>query len=275
MILSSRQVPPTMAMRRTPSTLSTPTLSSTKHELAAAKHGFMHLLDSPLPSPALPSIVPRHGKKPPRHRVRTFLRLFLRWSLRGCGLSLTYWLIWTMMWTAAPPAAVSYLTVDADAYQMVGEDPIPPAPATVVVVDGRGRPKWTISIPSTDPRPRRPGEYAAICRQSDQISSRLRESTVFGSNAARGSSDYDHVDPTFMDVAEAEAHGLLPGAKSVGPQSGLDERTSGGEMMCEKSLTYVLESADAGLGTTLMGLWASYGLAKLEGRAFFIDDTNW
>lgn len=178
------------------------------------------------------------------------------------------------MWTAAPPAAVSYLTVDADAYQPVGEDSIPPAPATVVLIDGRGRPRWTISIPSTDPRPRRPDEYAAICRQSDQISARLHESTVFGSTAARGLRDYDHVDPTFMDVAEAEAHGLLPGAKPVASNPGQEERTSS-ETMCEKSLTYVLESADAGLGTTLMGLWASYGLAKLEGRAFFIDDTNW
>ena len=274
MILSSRQIPPTMAMRRIPSSQSTPTLLSSSRSELAAKHGFMHLLDSPLPSPALPSIVPRHGKKPPRHRVRAFLRIFLRWSLRGCALALTYWLIWTMIWTAAPPAAVSYLTVDADVYQMVGEDPIPAAPATVAVIDGSGRPKWTISIPSTDPRPLRPSEYAAICRQSEQLSHRLQESTMFGSNPSKGSHDYYHVDPNFMDVAEAEMHGLLPRAKPVRSKSEQDERNGGGGI-CEKSLTYVLESADAGLGSTLMGLWASYGLAKLEGRAFFLDDTNW
>lgn len=179
-----------------------------------------------------------------------------------------------MIWTAAPPAAVSYLTVDADAYQMVGDDPIPEASATVVVIEGNGRPKWTISIPSADSRPLRPSEYATICRQSEQVSNRLQESTVFGSNPSKGSNDYYHANPNFMDIAEAEAHGLLPVAKVVGPKSGKEERMGGMEV-CEKSLTYVLESADAGLGMTLMGLWASYGLAKVEGRAFFVDDTNW
>jgi hypothetical protein len=40
-------------------------------------------------------------------------------------------------------------------------------------------------------------------------------------------------------------------------------------------LTYVMETDDAGFGNTLMRLWMSYGLAKAENRAFFIDDTRW
>lgn len=45
--------------------------------------------------------------------------------------------------------------------------------------------------------------------------------------------------------------------------------------ICERSLTYVLETTDAGIGKTLMGLWLAYGLAKREDRAFFIDDAYW
>lgn len=273
MILSSRQIPPTMALRRIPSSQAAPTLSSNKYGLTV-NYGFTHLLDSPLPSPALPSILPRHGKKATRHSFRTYLRILLRWSLRACGLSFAYWLIWTMIWTAAPPAAVSYLTVNTDAYKVVGEDPIPEAPATVVVIDGSGRPKWTISIPSAQPFPLRPSEYAGLCRQSEQVSKHLQESKVFGSNPSRGSDDYYHDNANFMDVGEAEAHGLLPVAQRAGIKTEKEELISGGKV-CEKSLTYVMESADAGFGMTLMGLWASYGLAKVEGRAFFVDDTNW
>ncbi|KAL8770713.1 MAG: hypothetical protein Q9209_003580 [Squamulea sp. 1 TL-2023] len=36
-----------------------------------------------------------------------------------------------------------------------------------------------------------------------------------------------------------------------------------------------METADAGLGKTLLGLWIAFGLAQEERRAFFIDDSNW
>jgi hypothetical protein len=45
--------------------------------------------------------------------------------------------------------------------------------------------------------------------------------------------------------------------------------------VCEKSLTFVMETHDAGLGKTLMMLWTAYGLAQKEGRAFFVDDSRW
>lgn len=184
-----------------------------------------------------------------------------------------------MIWTATPPAAVSYLTTDADAdiYRKVSEDTMTEAPATVVVIQGNGRPKWTVSIPSKDSRPLRPSEYAAICRQSEQVSNNLHGSTMFGSNPSKGSNDYHYAHPNFIDVAEAEAQGLLPMANVGGSKSksAKKEPPVGGMKVCKKSLTYVLESTHAGLGVTLMGLWASYGLAQQEGRAFFIDDTNW
>ena len=88
-----------------------------------------------------------------------------------------------------------------------------------------------------------------------------------------------------MDVQEAEEHGLLPVKQDDGTipsqqTSDVAERSSTkhlptDEKICEKSLTHVLETTDAGMGKTLMSLWLSYGLAQKEGRPFFIDDSNW
>ena len=47
------------------------------------------------------------------------------------------------------------------------------------------------------------------------------------------------------------------------------------DKVCERSLTYVLETGNAGFGSTLMGLWMAYGLAQEEDRDFFIDDRYW
>jgi hypothetical protein len=85
----------------------------------------------------------------------------------------------------------------------------------------------------------------------------------FGSDAA----------DDFIDVQEAEKAGYFPPvANGDGSfaRGGLSEK-----MVCKKSLTFVLESDDAGLGKTLMMLWIAYGLAEKEGRAFFVDDTRW
>jgi hypothetical protein len=74
-------------------------------------------------------------------------------------------------------------------------------------------------------------------------------------------------------VQEAEKAGYLPSGRGSprNPASGL----GADKPVCKKSLTFVLESEDAGLGKTLMMLWTAYGLAETEGRAFFIDDTRW
>lgn len=44
---------------------------------------------------------------------------------------------------------------------------------------------------------------------------------------------------------------------------------------CESSMTFSMETDDVSFGKTLLLLWMSYGLAKQEGRAFFIDDAHW
>ncbi len=274
-----------MALRRTQS--STPVTPSFKADGVdfAKKYGFHHLLDSPLPSPALPSITSRHGKKRPPRRVRHALRLLFRLCTCLCGLSLLYWIASTVLSSPGPPAAVNYLSSDGDTYGFVGDDSIPLEATPVVVTDRRGKAKWTVSIPPSLGFPLRPSDYANICKRADQISERLQG--IKGDPTSKGGSfRYDHKDPSFVDVQEAELDGLLPAASETA--TGLNRKPvaldserqlllqpESRNEICERSLTYAMETTDAGLGKTLMGLWMSYGLAKEEGRAFFIDDTNW
>lgn len=157
----------------------------------------------------------------------------------------------------------------------MGGDELPDEPVPIVVTDKEGQPRWTISIPSELEFPLAPSDYSSICSQSGQVAdhvtdlteepTRFRRKRRAGHKAHHG---YYYEDPNFMDVVDAEAEGLLPGLEEE------DDSADEGEV-CEKSLTFVLQTEDAGLGKTLLRLWMSYGLAQKEGRAFFIDDTNW
>lgn len=111
-----------------------------------------------------------------------------------------------------------------------------------------------------------------------------------------GHPSYYSVDPNFMDIAEAVEQGILPGNAESSAESRRtstlppgrryhgqenpatsmsQEKERESRPICPASLTYVLESTDAGMGKALLGLWMAYGLAKKENRAFFIDDTHW
>lgn len=289
MIISSRKLPPTMAMRRVPSSNSTPTLSSNSTEFVA-KYGFRHLLDSPLPSPALPSIVPRHGKKSKPHRLRKYLRFLLRLFIWSCGLVTVYWLALTMVRGAVPPRAANILAGGDETFEIIEDDALPKEPAAVMVINNQGKPKWTVSIPPGLAFPLRPSEYATICLQSSRIAERLQASRSLSGHQHGGAHIYYRNDPYFTDIAEAEGQSFLPTAsddiKSVTKTvSGIEDEghinqhptalRQNEAKVCTRSLTYVMESTDAGLGMTLMGLWMSYGLAKKEDRAFFLDDSNW
>ena len=291
-MILSRQVRPTMALRRTqsatPSTLSKPTFKEDGVDFAK-KYGFHQLLKSPLPSPALPSIVPRHGKKPPPRQARRALRLLVRLCMWMCGVSVLCWFASTVLTSSELPSV--YVSPDGQTYKFVPDESIPLEAKPVLVTDKRGKAKWTISIPSALEFPLSPSDYANICQRADEISEHLQgiksDFTRIG-----GSFRYYHRDPNFIDVQEAEQDGLLRGtSKSTaeskhGPvalEAGKDfevgnrkiVKAASGKETCGSSLTYVMDTTDAGLGKTLMGLWMSYGLAKEEGRAFFIDDTNW
>jgi len=81
-----------------------------------------------------------------------------------------------------------------------------------------------------------------------------------------------------MSVDEAEALNLLPamaeGQKHISVV-GHPNTSSSDLPTCQSSLTFVMETTEAGFGNTLLALWLSYGMAKKEGRTFFIDDSKW
>lgn len=170
---------------------------------------------------------------------------------------------------------------------MVGEDALPDFPTPVIISDQRGRAKWTVSIPPSYDFPLKPQEYADICMGTKDVSNHVNDLHHHAHLDHKAHYSYYRVDPNFMDVEEAEEVGLLPGtsltlqhsqSQSVGKDGSVlgeskDELVVG--EVCKKSMTYVMESNDAGLGTTLMSLWMAYGLSQKEGRAFFIDDSRW
>jgi hypothetical protein len=145
----------------------------------------------------------------------------------------------------------------------VGADSLPDEPSAIVVVNERGKTRWTVSIPRNASFPLRQAQYREICEQTGEIGRELRR--------VDGKKDkgmgYYHRDWHFLDVKEAQRKGLLPKDEEGDGEGGLP--------VCEKSLTYVMETEDAGMGNTLLGMWMAYGLALKEGRAFFVDDTRW
>ncbi len=177
-----------------------------------------------------------------------------------------------------PAGAVGWPTDAGNQYEMVGEPDLPDFPTPVMMTDKKGRARWTVSIPPDHEFPLAPKQYADICSQNAEVA--MHVAKLHGHREHAVHHDYYHVDPNFMDVAEAEAHGLLPGpkAKTSMKEDELVGET-GGELIesevCEKSMTFVMETEDAGLGKTLMMLWTAYGLAQEEKRAFFVDDSRW
>jgi len=178
------------------------------------------------------------------------------------------------------PSEYSGEVGDGD-YEMVGGSLLPQDPSAVIVTDKNGKSKWTISIPSSYDFPLQPAQYLEICSQSMELSRHLSETGKTLSKRMRG---YYQEDPWFLDVQEAEEQGQLSSSQPSGKPNvlvdgeGMIENQSdeeNGMMVCERSLTYVMETSDAGFGKSLMGLWMSYGLAQKEERAFFVDDTRW
>ncbi|KAI9840661.1 MAG: hypothetical protein M1837_001385 [Sclerophora amabilis] len=289
MLLSSRQMPPRMSIRRSPPSYSSASAASPSF----SQFNFQRMLDSPPVSPGLPSTASTRDctSSLPR-RYANLLRL-LCWM---AGVSLILSFAYSRLRLERQPEAVSYKAHDGEIYEIVGDDALPDYPSPVVVTDKQGRPKWTVSIPPTLDFPLRPEAYAHICTQSMDLAghvSGMRGHGV-GSHHHAGHFGYYHVDKNFMDVDEAEKHGMLPGVGagnardhtiwdsmvgSKGDLLGVENDQAHPEQaartVCKTSLTFAMETSDAGMGKTLMSLWMSYGLAKKEGRAFFIDDTNW
>lgn len=147
--------------------------------------------------------------------------------------------------------ALPYLTSSGKTYQIVAESELPEYPTPIGVTDAIGRKKWTISIPERLGFPLQAADYADICSHISEVATHI---------------SHKPSSSTFLDVAEAQDQGLLPKART--------NTKTGPLPLCSRSLTYVLDATDAGFGSSLMGMWVSYALAKKESRAFFIDDSQ-
>lgn len=266
MVLSSRQ-PPGHALRRAaladglrspPSPMS---MSST-----SSRFSLSLLVQSPPPSPGLPALIPRHGKPATSPAPRRLVR-FVLW-LAGV-LSIVYCAYVTVL-PATPAPKVGWAPHDDLEYELVAGDTLPGEPSPVVVTNKRGRARWTVSIPPASAFPLEPEVYGDLCRQSAEAASHVA-ALHHPAHVHAAHYSYYHVDPYFLDVAEATEQGLL----SDTPQPAMNPPVVGAQDVCAKSMTFVMETSDAGFGPTLMMLWMAYGLAQKEKRAFFVDDSRW
>ncbi|KAF2765166.1 hypothetical protein EJ03DRAFT_247692, partial [Teratosphaeria nubilosa] len=163
-----------------------------------------------------------------------------------------------------PPSPLLESSVQESEYELAGSDGLPDEPIALIVLEGLPDPKWTVSIPHNASFPLEGKQYRDICEQGDDLKTRLEESSISRRHWRPHKSGYYANDPNFLDVADAEMLGVLPKSS---PITGLE--------VCKRSLTFAMETEDASFGKTLLMLWMSYGLAKKEGRAFFVDDTRW
>jgi hypothetical protein len=240
----------------------------------AARRGL--LSPSPPVSPSLPSLIPRHGKK---QSSTGQAGLLIRTATGIVGAILLVWIVMHHVYVR-PSNPVEY--DDGDEWEMVASSSLPEEPSAIAVQDAKGNPKWTVSIPPNYEFPLRPTHYHAICQQSMELSKQLREDAKTDSFVKRMLSYYAK-DKYFLDVQEAEEQGVLPYSKEQSRPKAFvqdedmiaDQGNTDGMKVCDRSLTYVMETMDAGFGSTLMRMWMSYGLAMKEKRAFFIDDSRW
>ena len=217
--------------------------------------------------------------------------LLTRFGAYICGTGVICWLLITAVQDVL--GLSNSLNIHNQLYDLAQNITLP---SPVVVRDKRGRTRWTVSIPSSLALDLEAEVYTDICAKSEDLARQLGKPGGHGGyHDRKGISSYYHTDKSFMDVDEAEAQGLIPvtttdWARNVwkpvvdwSRKGELHARRKDlkdilGEVsgrVCDRSLTYVMEASDAGFGETLMGLWMSYGLAKIEDRTFFIDDSNW
>ncbi|KAI1341497.1 hypothetical protein F5Y15DRAFT_358116 [Xylariaceae sp. FL0016] len=247
----------------------------------SSRFNFNHLIFAPPQSPGLPALVPRPRKSPTTPRPSRILRMVI-WIL---GITLLMVVSKSLLRRDGRVPIVDWVIDGRDEYEMVGQYDLPEFPTPIAVTDRHGRSKWTVSIPPTYDFPLTVKEYSDICAKCQEVAAHVRDLHGHSRPSPEAQPEYYYEDPYFVDVGEAEKRGLLPGVEgkawkvTAQAQDGhlVGEKQDGlvDKGVCKTSLTFVLESPEAGLGPTLMMLWMAYGLAMKEKRSFFIDDSRW
>lgn len=275
-----RLSPPRLNLRRS---------KSYQHEKAplsatTSRFSFNHLFFSPPPSPSLPALVPRAKKSPARTRPTRVFRL-VAWAV---GTVFIVYLTAQVVRRHVDLGAVkmAYVAPEREEFEMVSQEGLPDFPTPIMVKDALGRSSWTVSIPRDHEFPLGVREYDEIMASCQEVATAVRDSRTWtkkGDQLLGIGTTYGATDPNYVDVRRAEKEGLLPSPAADGKNE--KRKSSQGNLVsassdpsapeCGTSLTVVLETSDAGLGATLMLLWTFYGVAKEQGRAFFVDDSRW
>lgn len=249
---------------------------STPLSSTSFRFNFNHLF-SPPPSPSLPALAPRLRRRSSQIFTTRPSRL-LRRLFYHAGLAVILYCLTSAgrnreaipVFPSSPPAQ----------FDMIGQDTVPDFPTPIVVSDRRKQPKWTVSIPHDHDFPLSINEYAGMNSRCREVLARVRDLDRKAPLSDQVILTYDSPDNYFVDVYKAERTGLLFVAgngklsKHSGHFVGMTWESTAGKPVCASSLTFVIETPDAGLGGSLMTLWTLYALAKEQGRAF-IDDSRW
>ncbi|KAL8413933.1 hypothetical protein RB594_005243 [Gaeumannomyces avenae] len=255
----------------------------------SSRFSFNHLVfASPPPSPRLPTLVPppprRNSGAPRPSRVLKAVFWVMVASL----------MLYSALARVKHSAVLSWLDMvgpqGAERYEMVPWDSLPDFASPIVLDDRKRGASWTVSIPPGHRFPLSVKEYAEMPAQCREVSRRVNELRQQSKHSIHNPFSRIDASSYFIDIREAERVGILPGllgrakkAPGSGQHAAEEDRGMVGELkghlvngeVCATSLIFVLESADAGLGKTLMAMWTAYGLAQQQGRAFFIDDSRW
>ncbi|KAL0469035.1 hypothetical protein QR685DRAFT_445931 [Neurospora intermedia] len=246
----------------------------------SSRFNFDHLMFSPPPSPGLPSLSPPLRK--PSKGFAGFVRprRVVRYIFYLCGL---VFIFYALKWLYTHSPVLPFLSRPYD-HSLVSRADLPDHPAPILLTDSRGRTSWTVSIPQGSAFPLTAEEFTNVCEKCRETAERVQQLRLQKSSIPQTYLGFlSHTSGShFIDVKEAQQAGYLPAPASADKAQDTVKTLVGETVegtipkpVCEKSLTFVLESDDAGLGKTLMMLWTAYGLAQNEGRAFFIDDSRW
>lgn len=244
----------------------------------SSRFSFNHLAFSPPPSPGLPSLAPPLKKAPKGLKGLVRPRRLIRLVVWVVGASFIFFVANSLIQSTSTNPASAEVRRRHGQYEMVALEELPDFPTPIVVTDRKGKARWTVYMPPTHGFPLSMSQYADMSAACKVVSQQVKaaRSHATGLNSAQhifGSGSSSAHDASFVDVGEAVELGLLPGPTGNGADKG-----KGGAVerpVCQRSMTFVLESENAGMGRTLAMLWTAYGLALQEGRAFFIDDTRW
>lgn len=190
------------------------------------------------------------------HRPR--LQLAVQIFISLCGIVA----IWRTILNHTFNPVDTYFSAGEDLYA-TEDSAFGDVPSILAFSDSHSNFRWTVRIPHNYSFPFQGSHAQEICERGDSLREDFARQSRLSKIRSRRPTYYTP-DDTFIDVGEAEQQGLLPSSNH-----------EGADLVCESSLTVVLDENDQSLGQSLLLLWLSYGLAGKEGRSFFIDDTRW